>query len=130
MGNGVTVKNGVLVFSGVFVEDDVLVGPGVVFTNDLTPRAAKKGVEDLMATMVGTAATLGARAVVVCGTPSGSTLRCRGRRRYPGCRAPAPSSPATRPARSGGPASAAFASPTSWRANAGERTPWYRKGAW
>lgn len=87
VGNGVTVKNGVLVFSGVFVEDDVLVGPGVVFTNDLTPRAAKKGVEDLMATMVGTGATLGARAVVVCGTPSGSTLRCRGRRRYPGCRA-------------------------------------------
>lgn len=72
LGDGVTVKNGVLVWAGVTVEDHVFLGPGVVFTNDLRPRAEiKKPVEQLIATTVRRGATLGANATVVCGTEIG-----------------------------------------------------------
>src|SRR4029450_4044079 len=40
VGDRVTIKNGVLLFSGVTVEDEVFLGPGAVFPNDATPRAA------------------------------------------------------------------------------------------
>lgn len=73
LGNNVTVKNGVLVFDLVTVEDDVFLGPGVVFTNDLRPRAAiKKGHDALDPTLVRTGATLGAGTVVVCGNTIGA----------------------------------------------------------
>jgi acetyltransferase-like isoleucine patch superfamily enzyme len=73
LGNNVTVKNGVLVFDCVTIEDDVFLGPGVVFTNDMRPRAAnKKSHAELDATMVRTGATLGAGVVVVCGTTIGA----------------------------------------------------------
>jgi acetyltransferase-like isoleucine patch superfamily enzyme len=72
VGNGVTVKNGVMLFSGVSVDDHVFIGPGVVFTNDLRPRAAiKKRPDELVATRVATGASLGAGVVVVCGTTIG-----------------------------------------------------------
>jgi UDP-2-acetamido-3-amino-2,3-dideoxy-glucuronate N-acetyltransferase len=72
LGNGVTVKNGVMLFSGVWVEDSVFIGPGVVFTNDLRPRAAiKKRPDEMVSTRVAMGATLGAGAVVVCGTTIG-----------------------------------------------------------
>jgi UDP-2-acetamido-3-amino-2,3-dideoxy-glucuronate N-acetyltransferase len=50
----------------------VFLGPNVVFTNDLRPRAhVKKGPEALLPTVVGEGATLGAGTVVVCGTTIG-----------------------------------------------------------
>jgi UDP-2-acetamido-3-amino-2,3-dideoxy-glucuronate N-acetyltransferase len=42
LGNHVTVKNAVLLWDKVTIEDDVFVGPNVVFRNDMNPRAAFK----------------------------------------------------------------------------------------
>lgn len=72
LGNNVTVKNATLVFSGVTCEDDVFLGPNVLFTNDLRPRAAIRRTGDaLLPTYVRRGATLGAGVVVVCGTEIG-----------------------------------------------------------
>ena len=72
LGDRVTVKNATLVYAGVTCEDDVFLGPNVVFTNDLRPRAAiKKGQEGLLPTLVRQGATLGAGVVVVCGLTVG-----------------------------------------------------------
>jgi UDP-2-acetamido-3-amino-2,3-dideoxy-glucuronate N-acetyltransferase len=72
LGDRVTVKNGVLLFDGVTVEDDVFLGPGVIFTNDRVPRRElRKAPEDLFPTLVRRGASLGAGAVVVCGTEIG-----------------------------------------------------------
>ncbi len=72
VGDRVTIKNQVMLFDGVRIEDDVFLGPGVIFTNDLNPRAfiARHGAE-LLPTLVRRGATLGAGAVVVCGTVIG-----------------------------------------------------------
>jgi UDP-2-acetamido-3-amino-2,3-dideoxy-glucuronate N-acetyltransferase len=68
IGNGVTVKNNVLLWGGVTVEDDVFLGPNVVFTNDPNPRAAiKKQAHDLSKTSVRRGATIGANTTVLCG---------------------------------------------------------------
>jgi UDP-2-acetamido-3-amino-2,3-dideoxy-glucuronate N-acetyltransferase len=73
VGNRVTVKNRVLLFDGVTVEDDVFLGPAVVFTNDLRPRAAiKRSGDELLPTLVRVGATLGAGVVVVCGLTIGA----------------------------------------------------------
>ena len=73
VGDRVTVKNQVLIFEGVTVEDDAFLGPGVVFTNDLRPRAhVKRSGNALSATTVRRGATLGAGVVVVCGTTIGA----------------------------------------------------------
>ncbi len=72
VGSRVTVKNGVLIFEGVEIGDDVFLGPGVVFTNDLRPRAhVKKAGQELSRTVVATGATIGAGAVIVCGIEIG-----------------------------------------------------------
>jgi acetyltransferase-like isoleucine patch superfamily enzyme len=72
LGDNVTVKNHTLVFDGVTCEDDVFLGPNVVFTNDLRPRAAvKRGREEFLPTLVRRGASLGAGAVVVCGITIG-----------------------------------------------------------
>lgn len=72
LGDRVTVKNAVLVFDGVDVGDDVFLGPNVLFTNDLRPRAhVKKGPDALLPTVVESGVTLGAGTVVVCGTTIG-----------------------------------------------------------
>ncbi len=73
VGNRVTVKNAVLLWDGVTVEDDVFLGPNVVFTNDLRPRAARdRALVEVTPTRVRRGATLGANATVVCGTTIGS----------------------------------------------------------
>jgi acetyltransferase-like isoleucine patch superfamily enzyme len=72
LGNNVTVKNHTLVFTGVTCEDDVFLGPNVVFTNDPRPRSAiKRGPEAFLPTLVRRGASLGAGVVVVCGTAIG-----------------------------------------------------------
>ena len=72
VGDRVTIKNGVMLWDKVTVEDDVFLGPGVVFTNDMRPRASiRRSGDDLVPTHVGPGATLGAGAVVVCGTTVG-----------------------------------------------------------
>ncbi len=72
LGNRVTVKNAVLVWDQVTVEDEVFLGPNMVFTNDLMPRAGfKKSRDQLLPTLVRRGATIGANATVVCGTTIG-----------------------------------------------------------
>jgi acetyltransferase-like isoleucine patch superfamily enzyme len=72
VGDRVTVKNQVMIFEGVTIEDDVFLGPGVIFTNDLNPRAfIKRHGDELLPTKVEQGATIGAGAVVVCGTTIG-----------------------------------------------------------
>lgn len=73
VGNRVTVKNAVLLWDGVTVEDDVFLGPNMVFTNDLRPRAAnRKGRSELLRTVVRQGATIGANATILCGITIGS----------------------------------------------------------
>jgi acetyltransferase-like isoleucine patch superfamily enzyme len=73
IGDRVTVKNQVLIFDGVSIGDDVFLGPGVVFTNDLRPRAhIKRMGSSLLGTTVCSGATLGAGVIVVCGTTIGA----------------------------------------------------------
>jgi dTDP-4-amino-4,6-dideoxygalactose transaminase/acetyltransferase-like isoleucine patch superfamily enzyme len=69
LGDRVTVKNGVLLWDGVAVEDDVFLGPAVVFTNDVRPRSRQPAA--VVPTTVRTGASVGAGAVIVCGTVLG-----------------------------------------------------------
>jgi UDP-2-acetamido-3-amino-2,3-dideoxy-glucuronate N-acetyltransferase len=72
VGDAVTIKNGVLLWSGVTVEDEVFLGPGAVFTNDASPRAAfPKGPAGWRATLVRHGATVGANATVLSGLTVG-----------------------------------------------------------
>jgi UDP-2-acetamido-3-amino-2,3-dideoxy-glucuronate N-acetyltransferase len=72
LGDRVTVKNAVLVWDRVTIEDEVFLGPNAVFTNDLTPRAARrKSLDEFLPTLVRRGATVGANATVVCGTTIG-----------------------------------------------------------
>src|SRR5919204_1770129 len=72
LGDRVTVKNAVLIWDKVTVEDDVFLGPGMAFTNDLTPRVGfRKAPEELVATLVRRGASVGANATVVCGVTIG-----------------------------------------------------------
>jgi acetyltransferase-like isoleucine patch superfamily enzyme len=72
LGDRVTVKNATLVWDRVHVGDDVFLGPGVVFTNDLRPRAhITRGRDDFLATRVDEGATVGANATIICGVTIG-----------------------------------------------------------
>jgi UDP-2-acetamido-3-amino-2,3-dideoxy-glucuronate N-acetyltransferase len=72
IGDRVTVKNQVMIFEGVHIADDVFLGPGVIFTNDLRPRAhIKHNGAELLTTTVQRGATLGAGTVVICGVTIG-----------------------------------------------------------
>ncbi len=72
VGNRVTVKNAVLVWDRVTIEDDVFLGPNMIFTNDFRPRAAvKKGRDALTPTLVRRGATIGANATIVAGVEVG-----------------------------------------------------------
>ena len=74
IGDGVTIKNGVQVWDRIVIEDGVFVGPNATFTNDLLPRSrhgAKGGEPELMPTVIGKGATIGANATIVCGISVG-----------------------------------------------------------
>jgi serine acetyltransferase len=72
IGDGVTVKNGAFICDLVTIGDEVFIGPNSTFTNDLKPRAfLKRGLDELLPTTVDHGATIGAGAVIVCGTVIG-----------------------------------------------------------
>lgn len=80
LGDGVVVKNGAMIWDGVTIEDEVFVGPGVVFTNDRFPRSRRlpaAGKRYAHAenwrepTFVRRGASIGARAVILCGITVG-----------------------------------------------------------
>lgn len=71
LGRNVKIQNNVSVFTGVECEDDVFLGPGMVFTNVYNPRAAINRKEEYRRTLVKTGATIGANATIVCGIEIG-----------------------------------------------------------
>jgi len=71
LGNNVKVQNNVSVYTGVICEDDVFLGPSMVFTNVINPRSAVKRRDEYMKTLVKKGATVGANATVVCGNTIG-----------------------------------------------------------
>lgn len=71
VGDGCRIQNNVSVFDGVRLEDDVFVGPSVVFTNVLNPRAfvCRKG--EYRPTLIKRGASIGANSTIVCGVVVG-----------------------------------------------------------
>ena len=67
LGNNVKVQNNVSVYTGVICEDDVFLGPSMVFTNVVNPRSAVNRRDKYEETLVEKGATIGANATSVCG---------------------------------------------------------------
>jgi UDP-2-acetamido-3-amino-2,3-dideoxy-glucuronate N-acetyltransferase len=72
LGKNVHVQNNVSIYEGVVCEDDVFLGPSMVFTNIKTPRSAISRKGQYVQTIVKKGATIGANATVVCGNEIGS----------------------------------------------------------
>ncbi len=72
IGNNVKVQNNVSVYEGVICEDDVFIGPSVVFTNVLNPRSAISRKHEYKKTMIRKGASIGANATIVCGVEIGT----------------------------------------------------------
>lgn len=71
LGNNVKVQNNVSVYEGVICEDDVFLGPSMVFTNVINPRSAIGRKEEFKPTLVKRGATIGANATIICGVTLG-----------------------------------------------------------
>lgn len=67
LGKNVKVQNNVSIYTGVTCDDDVFLGPSMVFTNVINPRSAVNRKAEYAKTHVGKGATIGANATVVCG---------------------------------------------------------------
>jgi UDP-2-acetamido-3-amino-2,3-dideoxy-glucuronate N-acetyltransferase len=71
IGDNVKIQNNVSVYTGVIIEDDVFLGPSMVFTNVVNPRSHVLRRDEYLATRVKKGATIGANATVVCGVTLG-----------------------------------------------------------
>lgn len=71
LGTNVKIQNNVSVYTGVICEDDVFLGPSMVFTNVINPRSAVIRKEEYKTTLVKKGASIGANATVVCGNTIG-----------------------------------------------------------
>jgi len=67
LGDNVKVQNNVSIYSGVICDDDVFLGPSMVFTNVINPRSAVNRRDQYLKTHVGKGASIGANATIVCG---------------------------------------------------------------
>ena len=67
LGNNVKVQNNVSIYTGVTCDDDVFLGPSMVFTNVTNPRSAVNRKSQYSRTHVGKGASIGANATIVCG---------------------------------------------------------------
>lgn len=67
LGNNVKVQNNVSIYTGVICEDDVFLGPSMVFTNVVNPRSGVNRKDQYKTTLVKRGATIGANATIVCG---------------------------------------------------------------
>lgn len=72
LGNNVKVQNNVSIYEGVVCEDDVFLGPSMVFTNVINPRSAVNRQGQYAQTYVERGATIGANATIVCGRRIGA----------------------------------------------------------
>lgn len=71
LGNNVKVQNNVSIYTGVVCEDDVFLGPSMVFTNVMNPRSAVNRRDQYSKTVVKRGASIGANATIVCGNDIG-----------------------------------------------------------
>lgn len=71
LGNNVKVQNNVSIYTGVICEDDVFLGPSMVFTNMINPRSAVNRKNQYLKTIVKKGASIGANATIVCGNNIG-----------------------------------------------------------
>ena len=71
IGSGVKIQNNVSVYNGVIVEDDVFMGPSMVFTNVINPRSFIERKNEFRKTIVRKGASIGANATILCGTEIG-----------------------------------------------------------
>lgn len=67
LGSNVKVQNNVSIYTGVTCDDDVFLGPSMVFTNVINPRSAVNRKNEYAKTHVGRGASIGANATIVCG---------------------------------------------------------------
>jgi UDP-2-acetamido-3-amino-2,3-dideoxy-glucuronate N-acetyltransferase len=71
LGRNVKIQNNVSVYTGVICEDDVFLGPSMVFTNIINPRSAVIRKEQYVMTIVEKGASIGANATIICGNKIG-----------------------------------------------------------
>ncbi len=71
LGRNVKVQNNVSIYSGVVCEDDVFLGPSMVFTNVINPRSAVNRKNQYQKTVVKRGASIGANATIICGNDIG-----------------------------------------------------------
>lgn len=71
LGKNVRVQNNVSIYEGVICEEDVFLGPSMVFTNVINPRSAVSRKHEYMPTYVRKGASIGANATIVCGNEIG-----------------------------------------------------------
>ena len=71
LGNNVKIQNNVSIYTGVVCEDDVFLGPSMVFTNVINPRSGVIRKDKYMKTVVKKGASIGANATIVCGNNIG-----------------------------------------------------------
>ena len=72
LGKNVKVQNNVSIYEGVICEDDVFLGPSVVFTNVINPRSSVSRKNKYVQTLIRRGATIGANATVICGNEIGA----------------------------------------------------------
>jgi UDP-2-acetamido-3-amino-2,3-dideoxy-glucuronate N-acetyltransferase len=72
LGENVKVQNNVSLYTGVICEDDVFLGPSMVFTNVINPRSAIIRKDSYFTTIVEKGASIGANATIVCGNKIGT----------------------------------------------------------
>lgn len=72
LGNNVKIQNNVSVYTGVICEDDVFLGPSMVFTNVVNPRSAVVRKDEYRQTLVKKGTSVGANATIVCGVTLGA----------------------------------------------------------
>jgi UDP-2-acetamido-3-amino-2,3-dideoxy-glucuronate N-acetyltransferase len=71
VGHNVKIQNNVSLYTGVIVEDDVFLGPSMVFTNVVNPRSHVSRKDEYKQTVIRQGATIGANATIVCGVTLG-----------------------------------------------------------
>jgi UDP-2-acetamido-3-amino-2,3-dideoxy-glucuronate N-acetyltransferase len=71
LGENVKVQNNVSIYTGVICEDDVFLGPSMVFTNIINPRSAVIRKDEYKQTLIRKGASVGANATIICGIEIG-----------------------------------------------------------
>ena len=71
IGSGIKVQNNVSIYEGVEIEDDVFLGPSMVFTNVINPRAFIQRKEEFKKTLLKKGCSVGANATIICGVTIG-----------------------------------------------------------